>query len=358
MLRKLLIGISIFMAVHAAYGYDFSNTFTGAVAAPVENKQSTPKQRAAQPSQAPIVMSAEVFPENSTPAAPAAAPVRAQQTTINDLPLIDDEPSSSEVVSGTSTATPDPSAGIMTSIRPQARPANLTTQQTTPAAPAAAATPAASASTTPAPVNTRLYDMSRCTYSRGSGSNSSCYGTLSTTARATRIMNAAHYVNRLHGTSFDGRYMLCTGYRESNFNPGARGAAGERGMFQVMRDTARGALRYDARLEEFKDMGTDTYLDKMRNSTVAQVELSFLVLKMKLMEDADNTTGRNRRTRIMGGTGTTDDYRRLAGRYNGGGYGSTYASKISSCYSCMRGQISATATTVGSNIQSCLNRAK
>ena len=108
-------------------------------------------------------------------------------------------------------------------------------------------------------------------------------------------------------------------------------------------------------------MSSENYMNRMANSTVAQVELSFLVLKMKLHEDCNG--GRDapacgRRTKIMSGRGETDDYRRLAGKYNGGGYGSTYAKRISSCYSCLRGKMSATATNIGTEIQTCLNKAK
>jgi hypothetical protein len=174
-------------------------------------------------------------------------------------------------------------------------------------------------------------------------------------------MHAVNYINGLHQTDFDGRYMLCTGFRESNFNPGARGADGERGMFQVMTATGKAALRYGVELPDFDRMNSQNYMTRMANSTVAQVELSFLVLKMKLTEDCNggrSASACGRRTKIMGGRGETEDYRRLAGRYNGGGYNSTYARRISACYSCLRGKMSAKATNVGTEIQSCLNKAK
>lgn len=246
----------------------------------------------------------------------------------------------SEVTSASAAVADSPQA-VSSSIRPEARPAGLTTQT------APRSTPG-------------LYDMRGCTYGRGSTTASRCYGSMSTVDRARRIMNAVNYINRLHETHFDGRYMLCTGYRESNFNPGARGADGERGMFQVMTATGRGALRYGVELPEFDRMNSENYMTRMANSTVAQVELSFLVLKMKLAEAAaaSSTVGRTLQTRIMSGNGSVDHYRTLAGKYNGGGYNSTYARKISSCYSCLRGKMSATATNIGTEIQSCLNQAK
>ncbi|MBY0384768.1 hypothetical protein K2X05_06375 [bacterium] len=241
---------------------------------------------------------------------------------------------SSEVVGGTMTTSP----------RPVARTQDLDTKST------AKETPTTAPS---------LYDMRGCTYARGSASNSKCYKSMSTVDRAKRIMSAANYVNKLHNTKFDGRYMLCTGYRESNFNPGAKGADGERGMFQVMTATGKAALRYGVVLPEFKGMSGETYMTKMANSTIAQVELSFLVLKMKLTEDAANSgVGQTRQKRIMSGEGSVDHYRSLAGRYNGGGYNSVYAKRISSCYSCLRGKIAANATSFGTEIQTCLNKAK
>lgn len=235
----------------------------------------------------------------------------------------------------------EPAAAERPTVRPEARPAGLTTQTAPRTSPG-------------------LYDMRNCTYGRGSSTSSRCYGSMSTVDRARRIMFAVNYINSLHNTHFDGRYMLCTGYRESNFNPGARGADGERGMFQVMTATGRAALRYGVELPSFDRMNSENYMTSMRNSTVAQVELSFLVLKMKLAEAAaaSSTVGRTLQTRIMSGDGSVDHYRSLAGKYNGGGYNSTYARRISACYSCLRGKMSATATNVGTEIQTCLNQAK
>jgi hypothetical protein len=252
---------------------------------------------------------------------------------------------SNEVVGGNQPATLAMDGSIIrTSPRPEERPSDLNTK------------PVATETKASAP---GLYDMRGCTYGRGSATNSKCYKSMSTIDRAKRIMGAVNYVNQLHKTKFDGRYMLCTGYRESNFNPGAKGADGERGMFQVMTATGKAALRYGVELSEFKNMSGETYMTKMANSTVAQVELSFLVLKMKLAEDAANSgVGQTRQKRIMSGEGSVDHYRSLAGRYNGGGYNSVYAKRISSCYSCLRGKMAANATSFGTEIQTCLNKAK
>lgn len=253
--------------------------------------------------------------------------------------------------SAPSEAEPAVAVSEVTAAAPQAEEVSPQAVATAPRPQARAAEPS-----TTAP---HLYDMRGCTYKRGSV-DPDCYGSMSTTDRARRIMHAVNYINRLHETRFDGRYMLCTGYRESTFNPGARGADGERGMFQVMRATGRAALRYGVELEGFKNMGSEDYMNNMANSTVAQVELSFLVLKMKLAEAAaaSSTVGRTLQTRIMSGNGSVDHYRSLAGRYNGGGYNSTYARRISACYSCLRGKMSATATNIGREIQPCLNQAK
>lgn len=207
--------------------------------------------------------------------------------------------------------------------------------------------------------NVKIWDMSNCRYSRSG--KSGCYGGLSFTEKTKRILEAAHYVNKLHKTKFDGRYMLCTGWRESTFNPGAVGADGERGMFQVMAATGKAALRYGVELPEFKRYDANTYMTKMANSTVAQVELSFLTLQMKLDEWASGKS-RNDKERIMSimrGTGTNDDYWQLARRYNGGGPKAyRYANAIKNCYVCLKEKISVNATQADSRIEPCLRRAK
>lgn len=55
---------------------------------------------------------------------------------------------------------------------------------------------------------TGIYDMRGCKYGRGGATASLCYKSMSTVARANHIMMAVNYVNSLHGTHFDGRYML------------------------------------------------------------------------------------------------------------------------------------------------------
>ncbi len=325
---KITCLILLFLAAAPAHAFnpsmDLSNGFVQLTTVSVIKASSAPAPQSPSPEPAPQVV--------DVPQDPYPAPAETQQNR------------SSEVVGGNSSIeiTSD-SAPMTSSLRPKARPTKAPKKETT------AQLEAAPAKTAPS-----VYDMRGCTYARGSGSNSKCYKSMSTVDRARRIMTAANYVNKLHKTQFDGRYMLCTGYRESNFNPGAKGADGERGMFQVMKATGKGALRYGVKLPDFKSLNSETYMTKMANSTVAQVELSFLVLEMKLVENGNES----RRTRIMSGQGSVEDYKYLAGRYNGGGTTSTYAKRISSCYSCLRGKMAANATKVDSGIQSCLNKAK
>jgi hypothetical protein len=125
-------------------------------------------------------------------------------------------------------------------------------------------------------------------------------------------------------------------------------------MFQVMKATGKAALRYGPKLPEFSKMGSEDYMKRMATSTAAQVELSFLTLEMKLTEDGN----KSRKSRIMSGSGTVEDFRYMAGRYNGGGYNSVYAKRIANCYSCLRGKVKANAKSVDSSIQTCLNKAK
>ncbi len=260
-----------------------------------------------------------------------------------------DAESSSEVVGGNKpTEFSAGDATMRTSLRPKSHPETKPTAEV-------------KETTAPPQANASLYDMRGCEYGKNSTTNSKCYKSMSTRDRARRIMTAVNYVNKLHGTKFDGRYMLCTGWRESNFNPGAKGAAGERGMFQVMRDTGYGAIKYGVELPEFESMTGEQYMTNMKNSTVAQVELSFLVLKMKLSENIKTSACQNAkaaRKEIMGGSGTDSNYQNLAGCYNGAGTNSTYAKRVKSCLSCLRTKMSPTATDMGTEIEPCLAKAK
>lgn len=282
-------------------------------------------------------------PRAQPPAEPPAPQIIEAPEEVQPAPSVPAQDTNSEVVGGSAPAEVPSESELTSSLRPKARPSKAPKKETK--------EPPAETTAKGAPT---IYDMRGCTYARGSGSNSKCYKSMSTVDRAKRIMTAVNYVNKLHKTQFDGRYMLCTGFRESNFNPGARGADGERGMFQVMKATGKGAIKYGVKLPEFKGLDAETYMTKMSNSTVAQVELSFLVLKMKLVEDGNDS----RQSRIMSGEGSVADYQYLAGRYNGGGTKSVYAKRISGCYSCLRGKMAANATNIDSGIQSCLNKAK
>lgn len=299
----------------------------------------------------------EANPIQVAAAAPEPAPrfIKADGTETSHEPEViemdaqQDAESSSEVVGGNQPT--EFTAGdsiIRSSLRPKARP------ETKPEA-------EVKETTAPPKSNASLYDMKGCEYGKGSTTSSKCYKSMSTKDRARRIMTAVNYVNKLHGTKFDGRYMLCTGWRESNFNPGAKGASGERGMFQVMRDTGYGAIKYGVELPEFASMSGEQYMTSMKNSTVAQVELSFLVLKMKLSENIKKPAcqaAKAARKEIMGGNGTDSNYQNLAGCYNGGGTNSTYAKRVKSCLSCLRTKMSATATDMGTEIEPCLAKAK
>jgi hypothetical protein len=199
----------------------------------------------------------------------------------------------------------------------------------------------------PTPQTTTIYDLSGCRY------GTVCWRNLSLTNKIKKIVANVDYVNQLHGSKIDPRYMLCTGWRESTFNPGARGADGEKGMFQVMAATGRGALRYGPKLPGFKNMSSADYMNKMVNSTLAQTELSFLTLEMKVKEGASS--------RILSGGASVADYKDLARRYNGSGSKAVhYSNKISSCFSCLREKIpNVHASTINEgNTKSCLNRAK
>lgn len=194
-----------------------------------------------------------------------------------------------------------------------------------------------------APDKMSTFDLNGCRYGR------SCWREKGLSQKMTKIVANVDYINKLHGAKLDPRYLLCTGYRESTFNPGAVGSQGEQGMFQVMVATGRGALRYGPKV-----LPASNYMTKMVNSTLAQTELSFLTLKMKVAEGANGRT--------LTGNGSIEDYRGLARRYNGEGPAARrYANAVVNCMSCMRSSFSDAALRSPMNeskAKTCLNKAK
>lgn len=192
--------------------------------------------------------------------------------------------------------------------------------------------------TPPAPV-----DIPNCRYGRN------CWKGKGLSQQIQKIVANVEYINSLHKAQLDPRYLVCTGWRESTFNPGAVGAAGERGMFQVMAGTGRAALGYGPKV-----LPKANYMTKMVNSTLAQTELSYLTLKMKVAEGAS--------ARTLNGSGSVQDYRNLARRYNGAGpRAHRYAAAIADCFDCMRKSfpnIKGSTPVNESKARQCLAKAK
>lgn len=186
------------------------------------------------------------------------------------------------------------------------------------------------------------YDLTQCYYGK------ICWNGVSFSSRVKKIVSNVEFINSLHNAKLNPRYLLCTGWRESTFNPGALGGVKEKGLFQVRPSTGKAALRYGPKLPGFKDMSSSQYMEKMVNSTLAQTELSFLTLKMKIVEGAPSS--------VLNGTGSVADYKALAKRYNGGS--EKYARAISNCYSCLLTAMPSTTSFTESSVKSCLNKAK
>lgn len=237
-----------------------------------------------------------------------------------------EEEDSSEVVNGTAQVTKPavvlPAVVPKPKPRPELKPAVITEDK-------------------PSPEKQSTFDLNGCRYGRN------CWSNKGLSQKIQKIVANVEYINSLHDSKIDPRYFLCTGWRESTFNPGALGAAGEKGMFQVMTATGRAALRYGPKV-----LPKDNYMTAMVNSTLAQTELSFLTLKMKVNEGASS--------RVLTGNGSIQDYWGLARRYNGAGpKAERYASKVTSCMSCMRTSFPNIHGAVNeSKAKSCLNRAK
>lgn len=200
--------------------------------------------------------------------------------------------------------------------------------------------PADKSPTKPAETTT-VFDIPNCRYRQN------CWKGKGLSQKIQKIVSNVETINRLHGAKLDPRYLLCTGYRESTFNPGAVGSQNEKGMFQVMPDTGAGALRYGPKV-----LPKANYMTQMAKSTLAQTELSFLTLKMKVAEGAS--------ARTLNGNGTIEDYKNLARRYNGDGPAAyRYAAAVSKCHSCMRSSFPNISGAVNeSKALTCLNKAK
>jgi len=185
------------------------------------------------------------------------------------------------------------------------------------------------------PPRTSLYDISNCTYHALGGR--ACWpnrtaGEIKTIMK--KIIANVAVINGLHKTQVDPRYLLCSGYRESRFDPGVRGSQGERGMFQVMKETAVTSLKQGPMIPEFKNYRNqpETYLTRMANSSLAQTELAYLVLTVKA-KDLGTATYND----IFLGRGSVERYRQMAVRYNGGGtQAQAYGNAVSNCLRCMR----------------------
>jgi hypothetical protein len=221
---------------------------------------------------------------------------------------------------------------------------------TTPATPKSGetvtSTPEATVQTASAPT---LNDLPNCRY------RTDCWKNVSLSEEIKKIVANIRYVNGLHDTKIDPRYMLCTGYRESTFNPGAVSSSNAMGIFQVIPSTGKAALRQGSKLPGYTGKSWTEFSRNMVHSSLAQTEISLLVLRMKVREGASS--------RILSGSGSIADYKDLAWRYVGKtntNYSLTYRSHITNCFTCLRG-ISDSNINNGepsSTIKNCLAKAK
>jgi hypothetical protein len=201
----------------------------------------------------------------------------------------------------------------------------------------------------PAAPTMTINDIPNCRYS------TDCWKNVALSQEIKKVVANVRYVNDLHDTKIDPRYMLCTGYRESTFNPGAVSGANAKGLFQVIPSTGKAALRIGSKLQGFSNKSWTEYARDMVHSTLAQTEISFLVLKMKVREGASS--------RILDGSASVADYKDLAWRYigkTGTNYSLNYRNHVTNCYSCLKG-LSDSKINSGEpseTIKNCLKKAK
>jgi len=190
---------------------------------------------------------------------------------------------------------------------------------------------------------------------------SDCWKHRNLRQRIAKVISNTFELNRLHSTNINPAMFVCLGWKESRFDPGAYGTAHDTGMFQIVPDTANGAVDDDTRFKigpqvpGFTSFNTDNckydsdgdgklesmrcglaYRKLMRTSTLAQQELSLLTFEMKYSESVNSDDVHNAFKRILyENSKNPDDYRIAFGRYNGSGKNGQYADRAGSCMHCM-----------------------
>jgi hypothetical protein len=170
---------------------------------------------------------------------------------------------------------------------------------------------------------------------------------MDTREAAEHLMGDIMAINQLRddGADIDPRYSLCTSARETgmSFAPHVRGPTNDFGMYQLLPGTIADALNhgYDMIAPGFEDITrgsqASTAQARMVNQPLAQADLHHMIVLRKL--DIQNTRTPGIRDRFEAGRATIEDYRTLAGRYNGAGRNSTYANRIVDCYQNIQGLI-------------------
>jgi len=204
-----------------------------------------------------------------------------------------------------------------------------------------------------------INDISSCGY-HNLGASGHCWKNKPLKDQIAKIVDNVAYINSLHGWKIDKKFMVCMAWRESAWDdaidPGVKvDSTVARGMYQVTRTTANGAVRVGSKLPGFEGLSGSQYQTKMVTSTLAQTELSMMTIKLKINEGASS--------RIINGGATTEDYTELAWRYVGKvntSYATGYKRKITDCYSCFKSSgVLENASKYGSDeTKRCLRKAK
>ncbi|MCB0377645.1 MAG: hypothetical protein KDD33_04070 [Bdellovibrionales bacterium] len=199
-----------------------------------------------------------------------------------------------------------------------------------------------------------VYNCSNTTFTRNYA-NTSCLRNKSLASRAELVMRDVLQINKLRPQfTPDPRFSACISYRESHFHPNAKGMAGEAGMYQVIWSTHTYVRKHVKSVTPgFVGLSASQEKAKMVRSTLAQADLHHAVLYRKATYmNAVNSASKGESEAL---------YKKLAVMYNGSKTKYTYAARVTSCYSCMKGiytrNVGKKSGYSEGKLKSCLNKA-
>lgn len=289
----------------------------------------------------------EVIPEdtNTEPISPINTPSEDESISMPFFESVSSEDS------GFSETTTPVSYAPRTSLRPLQRPLQNKTETTSP-----------ETSTPTKQKSMVIFNCNNTVYRSSNFSKYSCLKSMSLADRAKLVMQDVIQINKMRPEfNLDPRMSTCMAYRESGFNPNAKGGTPDWGMYQVIDSTGRHVLRVTPSvIPGFKGLSWTQYRNKMLSSTLAQADLHHNVVYQKAKVSSSDLRSMNAAMNGSAKQVSSSVVQRIATRYNGAGSRAIrYGNAIRNCYSCMT-QISSKTGSISNSgrLSYCLNKAK